>query len=62
MMTLTVMKKGLKKLQRRIINYRSYKHFSNEAYRESLVNMLSRKKFVKVGLSPSKKNLFYLLH
>ena len=38
MMTLTVMRKGLKKFQPRIINHRSYRHFSNEAYRESLIN------------------------
>ena len=36
LMTVTVMRKIFKKLKPRTINYRSYKHFSNEAYRESL--------------------------
>ena len=45
MMTLTVMRKGFKKFQP-IINYRSYKHFSNEPYRESLINKLSQENFV----------------
>ena len=31
LMTLIVMRKGSKKFQPRIINYRSYKHLSNEA-------------------------------
>ena len=46
MMTLTVMRKGFKKFQLRIINYRFYMHFSNEAYRESLINKLSQENFV----------------
>ena len=46
MMTLTAMRKGLKKFQPRIINHRSYKHFSNEAYRQSLIDKLSQEKFV----------------
>ena len=46
MITLTVMRKGFKKFQPRIINCRSYKHFSNEAYRESLVNKLFQENFV----------------
>ena len=40
------MRKGFKKFQPRIKNYRSYKHFSNEAYRESLINKLSQENFV----------------
>ena len=40
------MRKIFKKLKPRIINYRSYKHFSNEAYRESLVHELSKELFV----------------
>ena len=36
LMTVKVMRKFFKKLKPRTINYRSYKHFSNEAYRESL--------------------------
>ena len=35
------MRKIFKKLKARTINYRSYKHFSNEAYRESLLHELS---------------------
>ena len=34
LLTVTVMRKIFKKLKPRTINYRSYKHFSNEAYRE----------------------------
>ena len=45
-MTLTVMGKGFKKPQSRIRNYRFYKHFSNEAYRESVINKLLQEKFV----------------
>ena len=36
LMTVTVMRKIFKKLKPRTINYRSYKHVSNEAYRESI--------------------------
>ena len=36
------MKKIFKKSQRRIINYRSYKNFSNETFREFLVEKLSK--------------------
>ena len=45
-MTVTVMRKIFKKLKPRTINYRSYKHFSNEAYRESLLHELSKEVFV----------------
>ena len=38
LMTVTKMRNILEKLKRMVINYRSYKHFSNEAYRESLVH------------------------
>ena len=38
LMKVTVMRKIFKKLKRKTINYRSYKHFSNEAYRESLLH------------------------
>ena len=37
LMTLTVMKKIFRKFQPRLINYRSYKNFSNEAFRECLL-------------------------
>ena len=45
-MTVTVMSKIFKKLKPTAINYRSYKHFSNEAYRESLSQELSKEVFV----------------
>ena len=46
LMTLTVMRKSFKKFQPKIINYRSYKTFSNEAYRETLINNLSKENFI----------------
>ena len=36
LMTVTVMRKTFKKVRPRIINYKSFKHFSNEAFRISL--------------------------
>ena len=39
------MRKTFKKLKPMTINYRSYKHFSNEAYRESLLHELSKEVF-----------------
>ena len=35
LMTVTVLRKTFKKVRPRIINYRSFKHFSNEAFRVS---------------------------
>ena len=46
LMTVTVMRKIFKKLKPRTINCKSYKHFSNEAYRESLLHKLSKEVFV----------------
>ena len=46
LMTLTVMKKSFKIIQPRIINYRSYKHFSNDTFRKDLIDKLSNEKFV----------------
>ena len=46
LMTVTVMRKTLKKVRPRIINYRSFKHFSNEAFRISLEKKLSREVYV----------------
>ena len=43
----TINQNSAEKFQSRIINYRSCKHFSNGAYRESLMNKLSRESFVK---------------
>ena len=40
------MKKVFEKLKPRIINYRSCKYFSNEAFRKSLLNKLSKEDFV----------------
>ena len=39
------MRKTFKKLSPRIISYRSYKNFSNETFRESLINNLSNEVF-----------------
>ena len=46
LVTLTVMRKIFKKLKARVITYRSYKHFSNEVFRESLLGKLSQQTFV----------------
>ena len=46
LMTLTVMKKSFKKFQPRIINYRSYKHFSNNTFRKDLIDKLSNEELV----------------
>ena len=46
LMTLTVMGKSFKKYQPKIINYRSYKNFSNEKCRETLINNLSKENFI----------------
>ena len=40
------MRKSFKKLKARVINYRSYKHFSNEVFRENLLAKLSQQTFV----------------
>ena len=45
-MTLTVTRKRLQKLQPRIINYRSYKNFSNEKFKSCLLNELRKEDFV----------------
>ena len=44
-MTLTVMRKSFEKLKPRVTNYRSYKHFSNDVFRESLLEKLSKRTF-----------------
>ena len=46
LMTLTVMRKSFKKYQPKTVNYRSYKNFSNEKYRETLINNLSKENFI----------------
>ena len=40
LMTLTVMKKSFRKFHPRLINYMSYKNFSNVAFRECLLEKL----------------------
>ena len=45
LMTVTVIRKLFKKLKPSTINYRSYKHFSSEAYQESLLHELSKEVF-----------------
>ena len=44
-MTLTVLKKNFRKFHPRLINYRYYKNFSNEAFRECLLEKLSKEIF-----------------
>ena len=41
------MRKRFKKQRPRIISYRSFKHFSNEEFRMSLIDNLSNKIYVK---------------
>ena len=45
LITLSVMRKSLKKIKPRIINYRSCNNFSNEYYRKYLLNELKRETF-----------------
>ena len=42
-MIVTVMKRSYRKIMPRVINYRVYKSFSNEGFRESLLENLKRK-------------------
>ena len=46
LMTLNVMGKSFKKLKHRVIKYRSYRRFSNEAFRSRLLRKLSQQTFV----------------
>ena len=46
LMTMTVMRKSFKKYQPSIISYRSYKNFSNAAFRETLIKTLSNENLV----------------
>ena len=45
-MTLTFKRKTFKKYQPKTINYSSNKNFSNEKYRETLINNLSKENFI----------------
>ena len=42
LMTLIVMRNGFEKYQSKTVNYRSYKIFSNEKYKETLTNNLCK--------------------
>ena len=42
-MIITVMKTSYRKIEQRVINYRDYKSFSNEEFRESLLEKLKEK-------------------
>ena len=53
LMTLTVMKKSFRKFHPRLINYRSYKNFSNEAFRESLLENF-QKRYLKTTMKGCK--------
>ena len=44
-MTVTVMKASFGKLKPKVINYRHYKHFCNESYRNELVTEFSKQNF-----------------
>ena len=46
LMTMTVIRKTFKEMRPRVINYRSYRDFSNETFRVSLMNNLSNEVFV----------------
>ena len=46
LMRLTVIKKSFRKFHPRLINYRSYNNFSNEALRKCLLEKLSKEVFV----------------
>ena len=46
LMTLPAMRKSFKKLKSRVINYKSYKHFLNEVFRENLLKKLSQQECV----------------
>ena len=54
LMTLTVMRKSFNKYQPKGINYRPYKNFFNEKYRETLINNLSKKKNFLIMMMVSK--------
>ena len=46
LITVTVMRKTFKEIRPRVINYKSYRDFSNEIFRFSLINNLSNNVFV----------------
>ena len=46
LMAVTALREIFKKMRPRVINYRSYRDFSNETFRVSLINNLSNEVFV----------------
>ena len=48
-MKVTVIRKTFKEIRPRVITYRSYRDFSNETFRVSLINNLSNEVFVSNG-------------
>ena len=46
LMTVTVTRKNFRKILSRVINYRSYRDFSNETFRISMINTLPTEVFV----------------
>ena len=48
-MKVTVIRKSFKEIRPRVITYRSYRDFSNETFRVSLINNLSNEVFVSNG-------------
>ena len=46
LMTLTVVRKRFKKTKPKTINYRSYKNFSNEEYRDTLIENLPEENLI----------------
>ena len=61
-MTLTVMRKCFKTLKPRVINHRSYEHFSNKVFRESLLEKLSQQAFVNNDHGFGKYAMLLLKH
>ena len=64
LMTVTVMRKTFTKMHPRVINYRSYRDFSNETFGASLINNLSNELFVNNddGLEKFCKTTMYALN
>ena len=62
LMTLNVMGKSFKKLKHRVIKYRSYRRFSNEAFRSRLLRKLSQQTFVNNNYGFEKFTILLLKH
>ena len=50
-MIVTIIKTSYRKIEPRVINYRDYKSFSNEGFRESLLETLNQSPFMNKTLS-----------